>query len=111
MCELLFTDTRCKNCRVPVESGFDMCTLCLSRRKCVQCTRHLSECLYDGDDTTCKTCQRKLSNKTVDRTAFRGLAREITLSTNSSDCDLDTFLTNNIDALASSLQQSLDEHT
>ena len=106
----LFTD-RCKNCRIPCCGR--LCLSCASKRKCRNCGRHLVNGLYENDtSTTCKTCVRKLTKRTVHvtRTAFNGLLQEVPLPVNSNDVgDLNAYITNRRDDIENILQSAVEE--
>ena len=80
----------CTNCRVPINGG-DLCLQCTSRRQCSTCKRRLTDSLFEGASSICKTCHRK--DVSSGRVAFGGLAKEVVIPTNS-EADLPAFIGN-----------------
>ena len=83
------------------------CYRCEAQRSCDGCRLSLRIGLFDGEQTTCKTCLRK---KYIKRTALNNVVTEVSLPTGDTDIDIDEYIKANVDAIRDIVKEAVKQH-
>jgi len=98
----------CKNCGV--SNNEEICGLCEKMKKCLKCTRRLTDSLFDKNESIiCKTCEKK-NISSVNRSAFNGAMQELTINIKGDDKDLEALIDNSRQQITENLQKTVEEN-
>jgi hypothetical protein len=99
--------SKCQNCHV-LTSNNDICSICLTKQKCMECKRHLAAHLYKNGSPICETCRLHVRST---RQAFDGVVEEFDIESTSSDIDLAQFLHNKSEQIGDLINSAIEKHT